>query len=206
MSPPADEPPPEIEAIPDELFVVLLLLVVDETAELLLLLAFVCCFARFESTTGEFSCFSMHEEFLWSPLFTILLSLFTADDVLMPPLPLSPVVETIEPAAFSQLNETEQDEDETAVAVVSFPLRLSTASPLSSPPLPLILLLLWGLVDEVGDVLDASFRFLAAGCSRVEEEAACSATWGLEDICCYSNDLTMNCEIIINKFTPFALE
>lgn len=137
----------------------------------------------------------MHEELFWSPLFiTLLSSLFTADDVLIIPplLPLlSPVVETNEPAAFSPLNETtEQDDDTNELStpadsflppptVTALQLVVST----SLLTLPLILLLLRGGLLEVGEVSDASFRFLAAGCSRVEEEAACS-TCGLEDICC----------------------
>lgn len=201
MSPvPVEAPPLEIEAIPDEL---LELVVVEDTVELvpllLLLALFVCCFAVLESTSGEFACFFsvLHEEeFLWSPLFTTLLSLSTADDVLMPPLlPLSPVDETIEPAAFSQLNETsEQDEDTNDKLSVCVSLALavvvSTTTSVPSPSaLPQTLLLLLRGLLEVGEELDASFRFLAAGCSRVEEEAACSTTWGLEDICCYQNKL-----------------
>lgn len=102
----------------------------------------------------------------------------------MPPPLFSLVVlfETSEPAAFLQLDEANEQDDNTndaaaLPAVVSLLTLLSISSP--AAPLPL-LLFLWELV-EVGDELGASFRFLATGGSAVVE-AACSANWELEDI------------------------
>ncbi|KAI9583160.1 hypothetical protein GQX74_012377 [Glossina fuscipes] len=169
-----------------ELLALLLLLVLVFVVGLgfiieLLLLALIL---QLEPTTLVFSCSLVHEELCLSLLLIFLLSLFTADDVLMPPPLFSLVVlfETSEPAAFLQLDEANEQDDNTndaadLPAVVSLLTLLSISSP--AAPLPL-LLFLWELV-EVGDELGASFRFLATGGSAVVE-AACSANWELEDI------------------------